>query len=116
MESHHAPSFRNPFHRGFRDLSYERVVQINYAYNCPPCYRPLHLAQTQLPSEAINFQPCLFDDNCAVITDGQSVPRFGRMRCPADGLVSSVIYQIIGHHLGHPMHSVTSPTRKQHAP
>ena len=97
-------SFRNPFLRGFRDLSYERVVQINYANNCPPCYRPLHPTQTQLPSEAINFQPCLFDDDCAVITDGHSVPRFGRMRCPAAGLVSGVIYQIIGHHRGRPMH------------
>ncbi|WP_160108263.1 hypothetical protein [Pseudomonas izuensis] len=97
-------SFRNPFLRGFSDLSYERVVQINYADNSPPCYRPLHPTQTQLPSEAINFQPCVFDDNCAVITDGHSVPGLVRMRCPADGLVSSVLYQMIGHHRGHPMH------------
>ncbi|MCY1452340.1 hypothetical protein D9M71_692520 [compost metagenome] len=32
------------------------------------------------------------------------MPRFVRMRCPADGLVSSMIYQIIGYHRGHPMH------------
>ena len=88
------PSFRNPFLRGFHDLSYKRVVQISYANNCPPCYRPLHPAQIQLPNEAIYFQPCVFDDDCAVITDGQNVPRFVRMRRPGAGLVSSVIYQL----------------------
>ncbi|RTY78647.1 DUF5983 family protein [Pseudomonas veronii] len=106
------PSFRNPFLRGFRDLSYERVVQISYAENCPPCYRPLHPAQIQLPSEAINFQPCLFDDDYAVITDGQNVPGFVRMLGPAAGLVSSVIYQIIGHHRGHPMHLGDFPSEE----
>ncbi|WP_257220767.1 MULTISPECIES: hypothetical protein [unclassified Pseudomonas] len=27
----------------------------------------------KLPNEAINFQPCVFDDDCAVIPDGQTV-------------------------------------------
>lgn len=106
------PSFRNPFLRGFHDLSYERVVQISYADDCPPFHRPLHPAQNQLPNEAINFQPCVFDDDCAVITDGQSVLRFVRMRCPAHGLVNNVIYQIIGHHLGRPMHLGDLPSEE----
>ncbi|WP_130905544.1 MULTISPECIES: hypothetical protein [unclassified Pseudomonas] len=105
-------SFRNPFLRGFHDLSYEHVVQINNAGDSPPCYRPLHPAQLQLPIEAINFRPCLFDDNYALITDGQSVPNFVRMRCPADGLVCSVVYQIIGHHRGSPLHLGDLPSEE----
>lgn len=84
----------NPFLRGFQDLSYERVVQISYADDCPPCYRSLHPALHDLPDDGINFQPCLFDDDFAVITDGASVPEFVRMPCPADGTVSQVLYQV----------------------
>ncbi|APO83320.1 hypothetical protein N5D79_06335 [Pseudomonas sp. GD03817] len=94
------PSTRNPFLRGVQNLSYERVVQINYADDCPPCYRALHLAQNQLPNEAINLQPCLFDDDYAVITDSERVPPLVRMRCPVDGLVRTVLYQVIDSHLG----------------
>ncbi|WP_460421634.1 DUF5983 family protein [Pseudomonas sp. ZL2] len=98
------PSLPNPFLRGFQDLRYERVLQISYADDCPPCYRALHPAQNELPNEAINLQPCLFDDDVAVITDGVCVPEFVRMRCPADGLVSTVLYQIMSNQLGRPMH------------
>lgn len=94
------PSTRNPFLRGVQNLSYERVVQINYADDCPPCYRALHPAQNQLPNEAINLQPCLFDDDYAVITDSERVPPLVRMRCPVDGLVRTVLYQVIDSHLG----------------
>lgn len=98
------PSLTNPFLRGFQDLRYERVLQISYADDCPPCYRALHPAQNELPNEAINLQPCLFDDDFAVITDGVCVPEFLRMRCPADGLVNTVLYQILGSQLGRSMH------------
>ncbi|UFH29289.1 DUF5983 family protein [Pseudomonas sp. CIP-10] len=98
------PSLPNPFLRGFQDLHYERVLQISYADDCPPCYRALHPAQNELPNEAINLQPCLFDDDVAVITDGVCVPEFVRMRCPADGLVNTVLYQIMGNQLGRSMH------------
>ena len=94
------PSTRNPFLRGVQNLSYERVVQINYADDCPPFYRALHPAQNQLPNEAINLQPCLFDDDYAVITDSERVPPLVRMRCPVDGLVRTVLYQVIDSHLG----------------
>ncbi|AFK67191.1 MULTISPECIES: hypothetical protein [Pseudomonas] len=98
------PSLPNPFLRGFQDLRYERVLQISYADDCPPCYRALHPAQNELPNEAINLQPCLFDDDFAVITDGVCVPEFLRMRCPADGLVNTVLYQILGSQLRRSMH------------
>lgn len=98
------PSLTNPFLRGFQDLRYERVLQISYADDCPPCYRALHPAQNELPNEAINLQPCLFDDDFTVITDGVCVPEFLRMRCPADGVVNIVLYQILGSQLGRSMH------------
>jgi hypothetical protein len=47
-------TLHNPFLRGFQDLSYERVVQISYADDCPPCYRPLHPALHDLPDDGIN--------------------------------------------------------------
>jgi hypothetical protein len=97
-------SLPNPFLRGFQNLRYERVLQISYADDCPPCYRTLHPAQNELPDEAISLQPCLFDDDIAVVTDGECVPEFVRMRCPADGLVNTVLYQIMGNQLGRSMH------------
>lgn len=98
------PSLANPFLRGFQDLRYERVLQISYADDCPPCYRALHPAQNELHDEVISLQPCLFDDDVAVITDGVCVPEFVRMRCPADGLVNTVLYHILGNQLGRSMH------------
>lgn len=74
------PSLTNPFLRGFQDLRYERVLQISYADDCPPCYRALHPAQNELPNEAITLQPCLFDEDVAVL------------------------YQIMGNQLGRSMH------------
>jgi len=106
------PSLRNPFLRGFHDLRFERVVQISYADNCPPCYRALHPAQNQLPNEAVNLRPCLFNDDYAVITDSERVPSFVHMRCPADGLVSTVLYQVIGSHLGRLLHLGALPSEK----
>ncbi|WP_336331519.1 hypothetical protein [Pseudomonas putida] len=104
------PSACNPFLRGFQDLSYERVVQISYADDCPPCYRSLHPALYDLPDDGINFQPCVFDDDFAVITDGESVPEFVRMVCPADGSVSQVLYQVTGLHHGRRQHVSDLPS------
>lgn len=98
------PSLPNPFARGFHNLSYERVLQISYDDAYPPCYRSLHPAQKQLPDEAICLQPCLFDDDCAFITDSERMPESVQMPSPASGQVISVVYQIIGHQLGRPQH------------
>ncbi|AVD90024.1 hypothetical protein [Pseudomonas sp. SWI44] len=106
------PSLRNPFLRGFHDLRFERVVQISYADNCPPCYRALHPAQNPLPNESINLQPCLFDDDYAVITDSERVPPFVHLRCPAVGRVSTVLYQVIGSHLERLLHLGDLPSEE----
>ncbi|POA87676.1 hypothetical protein C1882_05015 [Pseudomonas sp. FW305-E2] len=105
-------SLRNPFLRGFQDLSYERVVQIRYADDCPPCYRSLHPALNDLSDDGINFQPCLFDDDFAVITDGESVPEFVGMPCPADGTISQVLYQVTGLHHGKRQHVSDLPSEE----
>lgn len=103
---------RNPFLRGFQDLRYERVVQISYADDYPPCYRSLHPALNDLPDDSINYQPCLFDDDFAVITDGESVPKFVRMPYPADSTVSQVLYQVTGLHHGKRQHVSDLPSEE----
>ncbi len=104
--------FRNPFLRGFQDLSYERVVQISYANDYPPCYRSLHPALNDLPDDGINFQPCRFDDDFAVITDGESAPEYFRMPCPADGTIIQVLYQVTGLHHGRRKHASDLPSEE----
>lgn len=94
----------NPFARGFHALSCERVVQIRYDDQCPPCYRPLHTAQLELDDDHINGQACVFNDDCAVITEGQDVSGFLRMQLPADGVVSTVLYQVTAERPGGSVH------------
>lgn len=84
----------NPCARGFHAFACERVVQIHYDDQCPPCYRALHTAQLDWDDDHINCQACVFDDDCVVITDGQDVSGFLRMQLPADGVVTTVLYQV----------------------
>ncbi|VVO53089.1 hypothetical protein PS893_00391 [Pseudomonas fluorescens] len=32
----------NPFARGYDNLHIERLLQITYEDDCPPCFRPVH--------------------------------------------------------------------------
>lgn len=102
----------NPFARGFHAFSCERVVQIHYDDQCPPCYRPLHTAQLDLDDDHINCQACVFDDDCAVITEGQDVSGFLRMQLPADGVVTTVLYQVTAERLSGPVHLGDLPSRE----
>jgi hypothetical protein len=34
------PETSNPFARGYDNLHIERLLQITYANDCPPCFRP----------------------------------------------------------------------------
>ena len=102
----------NPFARGFHAFACKRVVQIHYDDQCPPCYRPLHTAQLELNDDHINSQACVFDDDCAVITEGQDVSGFLRMQLPADSVVSTVLYQVTAKQLSGSVHLCALPTRK----
>ncbi|MEA1028120.1 ABC transporter substrate-binding protein [Pseudomonas sp. N-137] len=96
----------NPFARGYDNLHIERLLLITYENDCPPCFRPVHDAQAHLPDDELQLFPCLFNDDFALITEGQSIPDELDERCQSTGLVRQVIYAVIGemlneqHHVG----------------
>ena len=100
------PETSNPFARGYDNLHIERLLQITYANDCPPCFRPVHDAQAHLPDDALELYPCLFNDDFALISEGQSIPDELDERFPSTGLVRQVIYAVTGemlnerHHVG----------------
>ncbi|MHC8308613.1 DUF5983 family protein [Pseudomonas sp. GT1P32] len=107
--THQAPApltASNPFARGYDTLHIERLLLITYENDCPPCFRPVHDAQAHLPDNELQLSPCLFNDDFALISEGQSIPDELNERCQSNGLVRQVIYAVIGemlndrHHLG----------------
>lgn len=94
----------NPFVRGYDNLSIERLLLITYANDCPPCFRSIHDSQAHLPDDALELFPCLFNDDFALISEGQSIPVELDERCPSTGLVCQVVYSVIGYMLGERHH------------
>ena len=94
----------NPFARGYDYLHIERLLQITYANDCPPCFRPVHDVQAHLPDNELQLFPCLFNDHFALISEGQSIPDDLDERCPSTGLVRQVIYAVIGEVLNERYH------------
>ncbi|MBV6826473.1 ABC transporter substrate-binding protein [Pseudomonas sp. PD9R] len=96
----------NPFARGYDNLRIERLLLITYENDCPPCFRPVHDAQAHLPDDELQLFPCLFNDDFALISEGQSIPDELDERCQSTGLVRQVIYAVMSemlnelHHLG----------------
>ncbi|MGN7934069.1 ABC transporter substrate-binding protein [Pseudomonas mediterranea] len=96
----------NPFARGYDNLHIERLLQIAYANDCPLCFRPIHDAQAHLPDDALELFPCLFNDDFALISEGQSIPDELNEHFQSTGLVRQVIYAVTGemlnerHHVG----------------
>lgn len=64
----------NPFVRGYDNLSIERLLLITYANDCPPCFRSIHESQAHLLDDALELFPCVFNDDAALISEGQSIP------------------------------------------
>lgn len=108
--THQAPALllltSTPFARGYDNLHIERLLLITYENDCPPCVRPVHDSQAHLPDNALQLFPCLFNDEFALISEGQSIPDELDERCQSTGLVRQVIYAVIGeifnerHHVG----------------
>jgi len=96
----------NPFARGYDNLHIERLLLITYEDDCPPCFRPVHDSQAHLPDHELQLFPCLFNDDFALISEGQSIPEELDELCQSTGLVRQVIYAVIGgmfnerHHVG----------------
>ena len=110
--AHQAPALlmaSTPFARGYDNLHIERLLLITYENDCPPCVRPVHDSQAHLPDNELQLFTCLFNDDFALISEGQSIPdELDELdeRCQSTGLVRQVIYAVMGdmlnerHHLG----------------
>ena len=105
--THLAPALlacSNPFARGYDNLHIERLLLITYEADCPPCFRPVHDSQAHLPDHELQLFPCLFNDDFALISEGQSIPERLDKRCQSTGLVRQVIYAVIGEVLNQQYH------------
>ncbi|WP_338570644.1 ABC transporter substrate-binding protein [Pseudomonas canadensis] len=107
--THQAPALltaSTPFARGYDNLHIERLLLITYENDCPPCFRPVHDSQAHLPDDELQLFPCLFNDDFALISEGQFIPEELDECCPSTGLVRQVIYTVMGemfneqHHVG----------------
>lgn len=94
----------NPFARGYDNLHIERLLLITYENDCPPCFRPVHDVQAHLPDNELQMFPCSFNDDFALISEGQSIPDDLDERCQSTGLVRQVIYAVIGEMLNDRYH------------
>lgn len=94
----------NPFARGYDNLHIERLLLITYEDDCPPCFRPVHDSQAHLPDDELRLFPCLFNDDFALISEGQFIPEGLDERCQSTGLVRQVIYAVIGEMLNQQCH------------
>ncbi|WP_330212038.1 DUF5983 family protein [Pseudomonas sp. Z18(2022)] len=100
------PLASNPFARGYDHLHIERLLMITYEDDYPPCFRPVHASQAHLPDNALHLFACQFNDDFALISEGQSISDDLDERCQSTGLVRQVIYAVMGemlnerHHLG----------------
>jgi len=100
------PAASNPFARGYDNLHIERLLLFTYEDDCPPCFRPVHDSQAHLPDDKLQLFPCLFNDDFALISEGQFIPGELDERCHSTGLVRQVIYAVMGevlkerHHIG----------------
>lgn len=86
----------NPFLRGYRHLRAVRTLLITYEDDSPPVWRPLHSSQTGLSDDQVARFPCIWNEDFALITEGQDVPGELEAQCPADGIVRSVVHAITG--------------------
>lgn len=96
----------NPFARGYDNLHIERLLLITYANDCLPCFRSIHESQAHLLDDALELFPCVFNDDAALISEGQSIPDELEECFQSTGLVRQVVYAVTGemlderHHVG----------------
>lgn len=94
----------NPFIRGYNGLSIQRLVAISYDDDCPLTYLPLHVSQSHLQDNEIERFECVFCDDFALITEGQTVSHELDARCPSSGIARTVIYAVMADDFGTPIH------------
>lgn len=86
----------NPFARGYYGFEIRRVVVISYDDRHPQTFLPLHSSQAHLPDEKVAYHACIFNDDFAMMTDGQAVPPEIDALCFGSGIVQAVFHGIWG--------------------
>jgi hypothetical protein len=94
----------NPFVRSYRNFTVRRVLMITYDDDERPRYLPLHSSQQHLPDDDVQYFPCTFCDDFALITEGQDVPDELDAECSVIGSVEAVFYEITADDFGSPVH------------
>lgn len=94
----------NPFIRGYRGLSIQRLLAIRYEDDCPLTYLPLHSSQAHLADDQLHRFPCVFCDDFALVTEGQNISSELDDHCTSMGVVQTVVYAITADECGTPLH------------
>ncbi|HAY11675.1 MAG TPA: ABC transporter substrate-binding protein [Thauera sp.] len=94
----------NPFLRGYQNLRIDRSLCITHEGDCPPVWRPLHPSQAHLPDDQVALFPCVFNNDFALITEGQDIPDDLEAQCQTEGVVRTVVYAVSGDDSGQPVH------------
>lgn len=90
----------NPFARGYYGFEIRRVVVISYDTRHPQTVLPLHASQAHLCDEEVAHRACLFNDDFAVVTEGQTVSAELDALCGGSGTVQAVSHDIWGRTAG----------------
>ncbi|UDM06148.1 ABC transporter substrate-binding protein [Halomonas sp. NyZ770] len=86
----------NPFARGYYGFEIRRVAVISYDDRHPQTFLPLHSSQAHLPDDKVAYHACIFNDDFAMMTDGQAVPPEIDTLCFGSGTVQAVFHGIWG--------------------
>ena len=95
MPIHNHPS--NPFARGFNDLRIQRLLAVLYDAKAPLCYLPPHPSQQHLGDAELERQPCLFNDQHALVVNSSGALAAHEDSYPHPGIVVQVIYGVFSH-------------------
>ena len=94
----------NPFLRGYQKLRIDRSLCITFEDDCPPVWRSLHPNQAHLTDDQVALFSCVFNNDFALITEGQVIPGDLEAQCQSEGVVRTVVYAISGDDFGQPVH------------
>ncbi len=97
---------RNPFIRGYSILHIERTLVLTTEGSPFLTHVPLHESQQDLPDHELRSRHCIFNDDFALIANGQQVPHQLRALCKESGYVRDIVHAVVSdedgiiHHIG----------------
>ena len=69
----------NPFLRWLSEPAHRPLLCITFEDDCPPVWRSLHPSQAHLTDDRVALFPCIFSNDFALITEGQTFPMTWRL-------------------------------------